>query len=103
MASYYATMFIKHGNTTSEACGSFGNISIDGRLSEDNAMDIAREYFKKEAAFKNERYAGFKIEKLNKAWQYRAPTICIYYGGRQFCCMFLYGYSFGNVVIFIDQ
>jgi len=61
MASYYATMFIKRGDRTSEACGSFGNILIDGRLSENNAMDIAREYFKKEAAFKNEQYAGFKI------------------------------------------
>lgn len=80
MASYYATMFIKRGSTTNEALGSFGNISIDGRLSLDNAMNIAREYFKKEATFKKEKYAGFKIEKLSRAWEYHAPILSIYYG-----------------------
>ena len=61
MASYYATMLTRDlKGQLCEACGSFGNIVIDGRLSLQNAVSIARDNLSKEAG-----YEGFKIELLS--------------------------------------
>lgn len=71
MASWYATMLEKDSNGIyRESAGSFKNICIDGRLSKINAMDTAEEILSKEAG-----YAGFKLEKLSKAWNYKNPII----------------------------
>lgn len=75
MASYYATMY-KRGVFTGhliEACGSFGNIVIDGRCCFGRAVQIAREAFKKECQFKKRDYLGFKIEKCDRPFDYRKP------------------------------
>lgn len=72
MASWYATMLEKDDQGSYiEALGSFNNICIDGRLCKINAMDVAEKILSKEPG-----YAGFKLEKLNKAWRYRNPVIC---------------------------
>lgn len=71
MASWYATMLEKDSNELyRESVGSFKNICIDGRLREINAMDIAEETLSKEPG-----YAGFKLEKLNRAWDYKNPIV----------------------------
>lgn len=71
MASWYATMLEKDSNGLyRESVGSFKNICIDGRLCTINAVDIAEETLSKEPG-----YAGFKLEKLNRAWDYRNPFI----------------------------
>lgn len=71
MASWYATMLEKDSNGLyRESTGSFKNICIDGRLCTINAADIAEEILSKESG-----YAGFKLEKLNRAWDYRNPFI----------------------------
>lgn len=74
MKSYSATM-IETGLFTGKpttACGSFGNISIDGRLSFENAVEVARETFKREAG---EKYIGFAIEKTERFVNYMRPVI----------------------------
>lgn len=69
MASYYATMLTRDlKGQLCEACGSFGNIVIDGRLSLQNAVDVARDNLSKEFG-----YEGFKIELLSKPWAYKNP------------------------------
>lgn len=69
MASYYATMLTRDlKGQLCEACGSFGNICIDGRLSLQNAVDVARDNLSKEFG-----YEGFKIELLSKPWAYKNP------------------------------
>ena len=69
MASYYATMLKRDlKGQLCEACGSFGNIVIDGRLSLQNAVDVARDNLSKEFG-----YEGFKIELLSKPWAYKNP------------------------------
>jgi len=76
MSSYYATLITKLASGSfSTGCGSFSNISIDGRLSFDNAVSVARETFKKEASFKQSEYFGFAIEKLDRAWSYYQPEM----------------------------
>lgn len=48
MASYYATMLTQElKGELSDACGSFGNIAIDGRLTLQNAISVARKVFQK--------------------------------------------------------
>lgn len=69
MASYYATMLTRDlKGQPCEACGSFGNIVIDGRLSLQNAINVARDNLSKEFG-----YEGFKIELLSKPWAYKNP------------------------------
>lgn len=77
MASYSASMIVKGVMTDKlmTACGSFGNISIDGRLSMHSACEVAREHLKKEAAFKKSEYLGFIIEKTNRFVDYRNPKV----------------------------
>lgn len=71
MASWYATMLEKGSNGLhTESTGSFKNICIDGRLCKINAMYTAEEILSKESG-----YAGFKLEKLNRAWDYKNPII----------------------------
>jgi glucan biosynthesis protein len=71
MASWYATMLEKDTQGAyTESVGSFKNICIDGRLHKINAIGIAEETLSKERG-----YAGFKLEKLNRAWEYRNPII----------------------------
>ena len=71
MASWYATMLEKDSNGIyRESTGSFKNICIDGRLRKINAMYTAEEILSKESG-----YAGFKLEKLNRAWDYKNPII----------------------------
>lgn len=71
MASWYATMLERDSNGIyRESTGSFKNICIDGRLSKINAMDTAEDILSKESG-----YAGFKLEKLNRAWDYKNPII----------------------------
>jgi hypothetical protein len=57
------------------ACGSFGNISIDGRLGILSAASVAREIFQKEAAYLNSEYMGFAIEKTSRFVEYKSPSI----------------------------
>lgn len=64
MASYYVNTLAK--SPTGKAIlglGSFNNFTIDGRLSLDNAISVARHHAKKECNFKNREYIGFAIEK----------------------------------------
>lgn len=71
MASWYATMLEKDPNGVyRESTGSFKNICIDGRLCKISAIDTTEEILSKESG-----YAGFKLEKLNRAWDYRNPII----------------------------
>ncbi len=76
MASYSASMITVdiYGNPIT-AGGSFGNISIDGRLSLACAIEIARDSFKKEADFKHANYQGFAIEKTTRFVDYRNPVM----------------------------
>lgn len=76
MASYSASMITLgvYGEPIT-ASGSFGNISIDGRLSLDSAIEVARETFKKEAQFKHANYQGFAIEKTSRFVEYRNPVM----------------------------
>lgn len=70
MSSYYATMLTRDlKGQLCEACGSFGNIVIDGRLSLQNAVNVARDNLSKEFG-----YEGFKIELLSKPWAYKNPS-----------------------------
>jgi len=62
------------GNIVSGA-GSFNNIAIDGRLSWDNAIEIARENAIKECTFKNKEYLGFAIKKINGGWDFKGCTL----------------------------
>lgn len=64
MASYSASMIVT-GMTGKPMLGggSFANINIDGRLSLDAAITVARETFKKECNFNKQDYLGFVIEK----------------------------------------
>lgn len=72
--SYYATMLTKDlNNNVITGCGSFENICIDGRLSFDNAVQVAKENFQREAG--QDQYIGFAIEKTSKAWQYKNPAM----------------------------
>lgn len=69
MASYYATMLTRDlEGQLCEACGSFKNIVIDGRLSLQNAVDVARDNLSREFG-----YEGFKIELLSRPWEYKNP------------------------------
>ncbi|AMM43574.1 hypothetical protein FDG95_gp417 [Pectobacterium phage vB_PcaM_CBB] len=76
MASYSASMIVKDlAGKPCLACGSFGNIAIDGRLSISRAIEIAEESFKKESKFQNSEYLGFVIEKTSRFVEYRNPSI----------------------------
>lgn len=69
--SYSATMIVN--STTGvpmAASGSFRNISIDGRLSLENAKNVAREAFKKEGG-----YQGFAIERTERFVNYKDPIM----------------------------
>ena len=71
MASYYATMLTRDlKGQLCEACGSFGNIVIDGRLSLQNAVNVARDNLSREFG-----YEGFKIELLSRPWEYKNPLL----------------------------
>ncbi len=73
---YSCTMLVKTmTGGVGTACGSFGNIAVDGRLSMANAIDVARETFKKEAAFNRSEYMGFAIEKVSRFVDYKRPRI----------------------------
>lgn len=76
MASYSASMITVdiYGNPIT-ASGSFGNICIDGRLTLDSAIDIARETFKKEQQLKHANYQGFAIEKTTRFVDYKNPVM----------------------------
>ena len=76
MAGYSASMIVK--DLTGKpclACGSFGNIAIDGRLSISNAMEIAEKSFRDEARINNSEYLGYVIEKTSRFVEYRNPSI----------------------------
>ena len=76
MASYSATMIVT--GTTGKPMssgGSFANINIDGRLSLDAAIAIARETFKKECNFNKQDYLGFAIEKTARFVNYKSPKM----------------------------
>ena len=67
MATYYVNVFTKSANGSVMAgCGSFNNFTIDGRLSIDNAIVVARENARKECAFKSRDYLGFAIKKSER-------------------------------------
>lgn len=55
--------------------GSFANINIDGRLSLDAAITVARETFKKECNFNKQDYLGFVIEKTARFVDYKSPKM----------------------------
>lgn len=76
MASYSASMITLgvYGEPIT-AGGSFGNISIDGRLTLDSAIEVARETFKREAQFKHANYQGFAIEKTERFVNYHNPKM----------------------------
>ena len=77
MASFYCSM-ISTGVVSGEpmlACGSFGNITVDGRLSLSSAVEVARACFTKEAQYLKADYQGFVIEKTVRPWDYRNPKI----------------------------
>lgn len=76
MASYSASMITVdiYGNPIT-AGGSFGNISVDGRLTLQAAIQVARDTFKREAKFKNANYQGFAIEKTSRFVEYRNPVM----------------------------
>ncbi len=72
--SYSATMIGRSAMNRDQmmtTSGSFNNISIDGRLSMDNAIQVARETFKKEQG----EYLGFVIEKTSRFVEYKNPLI----------------------------
>lgn len=72
--SYSATMIGRSAMNRDQmmtTSGSFNNISIDGRLSIDNAIQVARETFKKEKG----EYLGFVIEKTSRFVEYKSPLI----------------------------
>lgn len=77
MASYSASMIESNffSGKLSRGCGSFANISIDGRLSLNAAIEVAREYFKKECAHNKEDYLGFAIEKTDRFLDYKRPEM----------------------------
>ena len=74
MASYSASMIVK-GITGKpmRGGGSFANINIDGRLSLDAAITVARETFKKECDFNKQDYLGFAIEKTARFGDEKSP------------------------------
>ena len=73
MASYSATMITRGLNgSLMSGTGSFANISIDGRHHLQNAIEIARDVFKKEAGAD---YLGFAIEKTSRFVDYRNPRM----------------------------
>lgn len=76
MSSYSATMITKctSGNPMAGA-GSFANIRVDGRLSTESAIEVARETFQKEASFKGIEYLGFAIEKTYRFVDYKTPLV----------------------------
>lgn len=52
MARYYATMLTRDlKGQLCEACGSFGNIVIDGRLSLQNAVNVAGDNMSREFGY----------------------------------------------------
>ena len=70
MSTYYVSIMQRcliSGDIT-EGCGSFNNFTIDGRLSLDNAISVARKEAEDECSFKNREYVGFKIKKGNR-WE----------------------------------
>lgn len=76
MASYSATMIVT--GTTGKPMsggGSFANINIDGRLSLDAAIAIARKTFKKECNFNKQDYLGFAIGKTTRFVDYKSPKM----------------------------
>lgn len=77
MSSYSATMLVKGlvSENIMAGSGSFKNINIDGRLSLDSAIELAKENFKKEAELRNSEYLGFAIEKTTKFVNYKNPLI----------------------------
>ena len=67
MATYYVNVFTKSADGSIMAgCGSFNNFTVDGRLSIDSAIIVARENAKKECTFKNRDYLGFAIKKSTR-------------------------------------
>ena len=76
MASYSASMIVM-GITGKpmRGGGSFANINIDGRLSLDAAITVARETFKKECNFNKQDYLGFVIEKTARFVDYKSPKM----------------------------
>lgn len=76
MASYSASMIVT-GITGKpmRGGGSFANINIDGRLSLDAAITVARETFKKECDFNKQDYLGFVIEKTARFVDYKSPKM----------------------------
>lgn len=73
-SSYSATMIGRSAMNRDQmitTSGSFNNIAIDGRLSLDNAIQVARETFKKEKG----EYLGFVIEKTSRFVEYKNPLI----------------------------
>lgn len=76
MSSYSATLITKSATgTLITGAGSFANIRIDGRYSIEQASEIARYTFQKEAKFKKSEYMGFAIEKTQRIADYKSPLI----------------------------
>lgn len=76
MSSYSATMITKSTSGKPMAgAGTFSNIRVDGRLSTESAIEVARDTFQKEAAFKKSEYMGFAIEKTQRIADYKTPLI----------------------------
>jgi hypothetical protein len=74
---YSATMITKSCVTgdAMAAGGSFGSLDIDGRLTSENAIEVARKYFTVESKFKKCEYLGFAIEKTDRWLDYKNPTM----------------------------
>lgn len=76
MSGYSATIIQKAvSGGVMTGSGSFFNIAIDGRLSLDSAIEVARDTLQKEASFKNMEYLGFVIEKTSRFVDYKNPLV----------------------------
>lgn len=76
MSSYSATLITKSATGKPMAgAGSFSNLRIDGRYTIEQASEVARYTFEKEAEFKNSDYMGFVIEKTQKFVGYKNPVV----------------------------
>ena len=76
MSTWYATLITKnHNNSLVTGIGSFQNISIDGRLSLESAIEVAHKTLLKEAQHLKVPFVGFAIEKTTIAWKFKNPNL----------------------------
>lgn len=76
MSRYYASMLVPSvTGQVMRGSGSFVNITIDGRLSEERAVAVARRTFRGEALLKNQDYMGFIVQRSLRAWEYTSPMV----------------------------